>query len=203
MRSLVAIFGFFALSSEACECSNVKNKFLRSALCEVSCGAGCIYSSISGLTDFVQVSGSEKDYQLFLANVKAFVQLKALSMALANNQFYNFMSLFKRVGGAISLLDRINQSKTSLAIGQCSWLRSAKSLSHSTATSSRILDELICEVKESQKLVDESVNILRELLDNQCKELEEAKDDTMQNALAIYRTVSKIDKPCCKSVPSE
>lgn len=203
MKSLVAVLGFLVFSSEACDCSNVKNKFLRSALCEVTCGANCIYSSISGLTDFVQASNAEEDYQLFLAKVKAFVQLKALSIALTNNRIYNFMSLFKRVGGAISLFDRLNQSETSLAIGQCAWLRSAKSLSRSTATSSRIVDKLIGEVKESKDSVDSSVKTLQAQLDNECKGLKGVKDDTVQNALAIYYAVKAINESCCKSRDSE
>lgn len=203
MKSLVAVFGFLALSSEACDYSNVKNKFLRSALCEVSCGADCIYSSISGLTDFVQVSDAKEDYQLFLAKVNAFIQLKALSVALTNDQIYNFMSLFKRVGGAISVLDRLNHSGTLLAVGQCSWLMSAKSLSRSTATSSRIVEKLIGEVKGSKDQVDESVTTLQTQLDNEYKDLEEVEDDTVQGALVIYRAVKAINESCCKSWVSD
>lgn len=203
MKSLVTIFSFLVLSGEACDYPNVKNKFLRSALCELSWSADCIYSSISGLTDFVQVSDAEEDYQLFLAKVNAFVQLKALSIALTNDHVYNFMSLFKRVGGAISSFDRLNQGETSLEVGQYPWSMRAKILSRSTATSSIVIDKLIGEVKESRDSVEKSVKTLQTLLDDEYKKLEEAKDDTIQNALAIYRTVREIDKPRFESVTSE
>lgn len=102
------------------------------------------------MTDFVQVSNAEEDYKLFLAKVNAFVQLKALSVALTNDPIYNFMSLFKRVGGAISLFDRLNQSEASLEVGRCPWSMRAKILSRTTGTSSGIVDKLINEVKNQR-----------------------------------------------------
>lgn len=172
------------------------NKFLHRALCEVSCTNDQMYSSISGLTDFVDTLKANEEYQPFLAKVKAFVQLKALAIALTHDHIYNFMSLLKRVGAATKLFSRFYPTGSQLtAVDGCRWLMFAKSICYGTSDPHfNDVERLVNDARGSKERIDASVKALHEELDTEYKELEETKDEIVQNALVIYHAVNKINK---------